>query len=82
MCVEKNLYEDPIWAKSKICIVPQYINLDVKLTVEENLLIHELLYKMSSSLIKKRIAELLEIADLKEKTLKLKSFLKDLKEEF
>lgn len=64
---EKNLYENPIWSKSQIGIVPQYINLDVELTVEENLLIHGLLYKMSLSLIRKRIAELLEIADLKER---------------
>uniref|UniRef100_A0A7V4JPF0 ABC transporter ATP-binding protein n=1 Tax=Thermodesulfobacterium geofontis TaxID=1295609 RepID=A0A7V4JPF0_9BACT len=64
---EKNLFEDPIWSKSQIGIVPQYINLDVELTVEENLLIHGLLYKLPFSLIKKRIAELLEIADLKER---------------
>lgn len=63
----KNLYEDPIWSKSQIGIVPQYINLDLELTVEENLFIHGLLYKMPLSLIKKRITELLEIADLKER---------------
>ena len=63
----KSLYDNPIWSKSQIGIVPQHINLDMELTVEENLLIHGLLYKLSLSLIKKRISELLELADLKER---------------
>ncbi len=63
----KNLYENSIWAKSQIGLVPQHINLDVELTVEENLLIHGLLHKMPLPLIKKRIDELLELADLKER---------------
>lgn len=73
----KNLFENPIWSKSQIGIVPQYINLDVELTVEENLLIHGLLYKMPFPFIKKRIAELLEIADLKGRK---KSKIKELSE--
>ncbi len=64
---QKNLFKNLIWAKSQIGIVPQHINLDLELTVEENLILHGLLYKMSLSLIKKRIDELLEFADLKER---------------
>jgi ABC-2 type transport system ATP-binding protein len=60
----KNIFNNPIWAKSQIGLVPQTINLDLELTVEENLFIHGLLYKMPISLIKQRISELLELADL------------------
>lgn len=63
----KNFYEDPIWYKSQIGIVPQHINLDMELTVEENLLIHGLLYKLPLSIIKKKISELLELAGLEER---------------
>jgi len=60
----KNIFNNPIWAKSQIGLVPQTINLDLELTVEENLFIHGLLYRMPISLIKQRISELLELADL------------------
>jgi len=63
----KNLFENPIWSKSQIGLVPQHINLDTELTVEENLLIHGLLYKMPLSFIKKRIDELLDLADMKDR---------------
>jgi ABC-2 type transport system ATP-binding protein len=65
--LEKNIFENPIWSKSQIGLVPQHINLDTELTVEENLFIHGLLYKMPINLIKKRIDELLELANLKER---------------
>mgnify|MGYP001772824712 CR=1 FL=1 len=63
----KNLFTEEIWAKTKIGLVPQQINLDLELTVEENLFIHGLLFKMSIKEIKKRITELLEMADLLER---------------
>lgn len=63
----KSIFEDPPWAKQKIGLVPQHINLDLELTVEENLLIHGLLYQMSYKEIKKRMIELLEFAGLKER---------------
>lgn len=60
----KDLFSEEIWAKNKIGFVPQQINLDLELTVEENLIIHGLLFKMSLKEIKKRINELLEMAEL------------------
>ncbi len=64
---QKDLLKNLIWAKSQIGIIPQHINLDLELTIEENLFIHGLLYKMPLSLIKKRINELLEFAGLNER---------------
>lgn len=61
------LLQNELWAKTKIGLVPQQVNLDLELTVEENLLIHGLLFKMSLRVIKKHIDELLELADLKER---------------
>lgn len=61
------LLQNELWAKTKIGLVPQQVNLDLELTVEENLLIHGLLFKMSLREIKKHIDELLELADLKER---------------
>lgn len=63
----KSIFENPLWAKQKIGLVPQHINLDLELTVEENLFIHGLLYQMSYKEIKKRLLELLEFADLKDR---------------
>jgi len=64
---QKNIFKKPLWAKSQIGLVPQAINLDTELTVEENLLIHGLLYKMSLKDIKKRTLELLEFAGLEDR---------------
>ncbi len=61
---DRDVFKDPIWAKKQIGIVPQAINLDLELSIEENLMIHGFLYKMSLSYIKRRIKELLELADL------------------
>lgn len=61
------LLQNELWAKTKIGLVPQQVNLDLELTVEENLLIHGLLFKMSLREVKKHIDELLELADLKER---------------
>ncbi|MGC9142154.1 MAG: ABC transporter ATP-binding protein [Caldimicrobium sp.] len=63
----KDLFEDELWAKKRIGLVPQQINLDLELTVEENLFIHGLLFKMSLKEIKEKIEELLEMADLSER---------------
>ncbi|MGB9761556.1 MAG: ABC transporter ATP-binding protein [Caldimicrobium thiodismutans] len=63
----KDLFEDELWAKRRIGLVPQQINLDLELTVEENLFIHGLLFKMSLKEIKEKIEELLEMADLSER---------------
>ncbi len=71
----KSIFNNPIWAKNQIGIVPQTINLDLELSVEENLLIHGFLYRMSLDQIKKRIEELLELADL---TFRRKTKIKEL----
>jgi len=63
----KSLFEEELWAKRKIGYVPQHINLDLELTVKENLFIHGLLYQMSLKEIKKRTDEVLELAELKER---------------
>lgn len=53
--------------KSKIGLVPQHINLELELTVEENLRLHGKLFKMEKEAMNKRIKELLDFTDLYEK---------------
>ena len=60
----KKLSRNEISAKKLIGYVPQQVNLDVELTVYENLIIHGLLFGMSLREIKERIEELLTLADL------------------
>jgi ABC-2 type transport system ATP-binding protein len=60
----QSLSKNEISAKKLIGYVPQQVNLDVELTVYENLLIHGLLFGMSLREIKERIEELLTLADL------------------
>jgi ABC-2 type transport system ATP-binding protein len=60
----QKLSRNEISAKKLIGYVPQQVNLDVELTVYENLLIHGLLFGMSLREIKERIDELLTLADL------------------
>ncbi len=60
----QELSKDEISAKRLIGYVPQQVNLDVELTVYENLLIHGLLFNMSLKEIRERIEELLTLADL------------------
>ncbi|MCS7198936.1 MAG: ABC transporter ATP-binding protein [Caldimicrobium sp.] len=60
----ENLKERELFVKTQIGLVPQHVNLDLELTVEENLIIHGLLFKLSYSEIKRRITELLELASL------------------
>ncbi|BAU23042.1 ABC transporter [Caldimicrobium thiodismutans] len=63
----KSLNGNHLWAKTKIGLVPQQINLDLELSCEENLLIHGLLFKMEFSAIRKKTDELLELAGLKDR---------------
>jgi len=63
----RDIFKHELWAKNQIGLVPQSINLDLELTIEENLLVHGLLYKMSFSAIRKKIDELLELADLQDR---------------
>ncbi|CCO07999.1 ABC transporter ATP-binding protein [Desulforamulus hydrothermalis] len=51
-------------AKRQIGLVPQHINLEPELTVEENLRLHGLLYNMSRQEINRRIDRLLAFSDL------------------
>ena len=60
----EKLSKNEISTKKLIGYVPQQVNLDVELTVYENLLIHGLLFGMSLREIKERIEELLTLADL------------------
>jgi ABC-2 type transport system ATP-binding protein len=60
----QKLSKNEISAKKLIGYVPQQVNLDVELTVYENLLIHGLLFGMSLREIRERIEELLTLADL------------------
>ena len=59
-----NIFKDEQIGKKLIGYVPQHINLDVELTVEENLLIHGLLFSMKRREIKRKINELLEYVGL------------------
>ncbi len=59
-----NIFENEPQGKKLIGYVPQHINLDVELTVEENLIIHGLLFSMKKAEIKRKIDELLEYVGL------------------
>ncbi len=50
--------------KEKIGLVPQMVNLDPDLTIEENLFIHGMLYNLKFSFIKKQINWLMDFAEL------------------
>jgi lipooligosaccharide transport system ATP-binding protein len=53
--------------RAHLGVVPQQDNLDVELTVSENIYIYGRYFGLSSSFIKKKIPELLEFAQLEEK---------------
>ena len=59
--------KEPLKAKRQHGLVPQHVNLDAELTVEENLVIHGKLYGMSRQDIRARIDELLAYVGLEEK---------------
>lgn len=63
----QSLHKKELSLKREIGLVPQHTNLDLELTVEENLLIHGLLYHMPMKEIKAKLSELLEFANLKER---------------
>ncbi|SHE48401.1 ABC transporter ATP-binding protein [Desulforamulus putei] len=50
--------------KGQIGLVPQHVNLEPELTVEENLRLHGMLYNMKRDEINRRLAELLEFTEL------------------
>lgn len=52
--------------KAMVGLVPQHINLEPELTVEENLRLHGMLYNMSKEAISSKIEELLSFAELTE----------------
>ncbi len=58
------VFQKTLEAKRMAGLVPQTINLDLELTVWENLLIHGLLFGLSKKEIKQRAHELLRFADL------------------
>lgn len=62
----KNLKKNETTIKNLIGVVPQHINFDLDLNVEENLELHARLYGMEKLEIKKRIAEMLEYMELSE----------------
>lgn len=59
-----DIEQEPLACKSQFGLVPQYTNLDSELSVEENLLIHGLLYHLRRKEIRTRIAELLLYLEL------------------
>ncbi|WP_297057981.1 ABC transporter ATP-binding protein [Thermosulfurimonas sp.] len=63
----RSIFEDPLYAKRMAGLVPQATNLDLELTVWENLFIHGLLFGMSRGRIRDRAAELLRFAGLWER---------------
>jgi len=64
---EVDVFASPVKAKKMAGLVPQTINLDMELTVAENLLIHGLLFGLSRKEIARRSQELLRFADLLER---------------
>ncbi len=62
-----DVVKHPKEVKRIIGVVPQHINLDIELTVLENLVFHGLLYKMKKNYIKKRAYELLKFVGLEDR---------------
>lgn len=60
--------QNPEKVKKEIGLVPQYFNLDLELTAEENLDFYGRLYGMSSSDRRQRIKELLTFVELRERS--------------
>jgi len=63
----EDIFKDPLKAKRLVGLVPQTVNLDLELTVWENLLIHGLLFGMSYRAIVQRAETLLRFAGLWER---------------
>ncbi len=62
-----NIFERPLEAKKMAGLVPQTINLDLELTVWENLLIHGLLFGLGRREIREQAERLLRFAELYER---------------
>ncbi|MCT4595665.1 MAG: ABC transporter ATP-binding protein [Anaeromicrobium sp.] len=62
---DEKMHRGNTFLKSKIGIVPQHINLDKELTVEENLIFAAKLYKIPKEKIKPLVEDLLQFSDLK-----------------
>lgn len=62
-----DICSEPLQAKRQFGVVHQYINLDLELTVFENLDIHGQLFNMEKKERKKSIEELLEYAEMAER---------------
>jgi ABC-2 type transport system ATP-binding protein len=62
-----DISRDVLQAKRQYGLVPQSINLDQELTVQENLMIHGWLYQMKTADIRHRIDELLDYVELSDR---------------
>ncbi len=62
-----DIFKSPQKGKSLIGLIPQSVNLDIDLSVEENLIIHGLLFSMKFKEIKSQIEELLKYVGMYEK---------------
>ncbi|QJA06676.1 ATP-binding cassette domain-containing protein [Thermosulfurimonas marina] len=63
----RDIFADPLYAKRMAGLVPQATNLDLELTVWENLFIHGLLFGLSCREIRRRAEELLRFSGLWER---------------
>ncbi|MDI9551687.1 MAG: ATP-binding cassette domain-containing protein [Bacteroidota bacterium] len=59
-----DVVEQPLKVKQQIGVVHQTLNFDPELTGEESLLVHGMLYRMSRKVLRDRIGEMLQFADL------------------
>ncbi len=59
--------KDPVNAKRTICVVSQYVNIDMELTSGENLIVHGMLYRMRKKTIYSRVDELLDFIEMSDK---------------
>ena len=64
---EVDVFKRPVEAKKMAGLVPQTINLDLELTVAENLFIHGLLFGLSREEISRRARALLDFAELSDR---------------
>lgn len=62
-----HIQKEPVRAKMQAGLVPQRINLDNELTINENLDIHGRLFHMSGKKRKKRIDELLDYIEMRDR---------------
>ena len=72
---DKKILGNEIFIKSLLGVVPQHLNFDQDLTVEENLELHARLHHMAKSARRERIEELLKFVELEHVR---KSFIREL----